>query len=226
MTKPILNLQMMGRFGNQCFQFCAAKAIAERDGLELRTPRWVGEKIFQIDPTAEPDYSGEFMRGYFQNSESAIYTLTQVREWFAFKPVIETILSPLDDRQIVGHIRRGDLEGYGYPSVALQSYYNACHKFGLPTGDMCFVMEECPTNIPPFPTELSFLPDFYIMCKAKVLLRANSSFSFWSGALNTGRVFSPVIDGLSGGEHLCEFIEGNHSKLCSLEGFTDIYLKP
>lgn len=229
MTNGILNLQMLGRFGNNAMQWLAAKAIAERDNLELRTPRWIGEKIFQIETTAEPDYSGDYFRGYSQNQERAIYTLTQVREWFRFRPEIERRLQedfrPVE-HLVAAHKRVGDMQGYGYPLVALQSYYNACHKFGINLAWMCFVMEEAPTRADWLPSELSWLPDFYIMCTAKTLLRANSSFSFVAGMLNTGQVYSPRIDGLTGGEQLVEFEAGNHCRLVDLEGFSDLVIKP
>jgi len=223
-----LNLQMIGRFGNCCFQYLHARAIAERDGLELRTPRWVGEKIFQIEPTAEPDYSGDYLHGYFQNQESAIYTRTQAREWFRFQPWVEELFDHLkpSPETIVAHRRVGDLIGYGYPTISLESYRSACFTYDLDESKMCFVAEDHPTFVLRTPLNILFLPDFYIMCKAKTLLRANSSFSWMAGTLTDGEVFSPVIDDLEGGEHLCKFVKGNHPKLCSLEGFTDIHLKP
>lgn len=226
MTKGILNLQMMGRFGNQAMQFLAAKAIAERDNLELRTPRWIGEKIFQIEPTDEPDYSGDYMHGYFQNQASAIYTLSQVRGWLKFQPLVADAMAIFRHREIVAHLRRGDFEGYNYPRPSLQSYYNACHKFGLPATEMCFVMEEKPIRVSELSGELEWVPDFWMMVHAANLFRANSSFSFVAGMLNAGRIFSPNIDGLDGGEKLVEFEEGNHCKLANHADFTDIRVAP
>lgn len=222
-----LSLQMIGRFGNQCFQWAAAKAIAERDGLELRTPRWDGEKIFQIEPTAEPDYSGQYLSGYAQNQTSAIYTKSQAQKWFQFQPWVHEKLGHLKPSadQIVGHLRRGDYHGYGYPIINLQSYYNCCHKFGLDVGKLCFVLEECPTK---GCDELPFLPDFYIMCRASTLLRANSTYSWWASVISGARTFCPDIDNAPGGETLVDFVEGNHKRMFSGGGdnFTDIYLQP
>lgn len=223
-----LNLQMMGRTGNQMFQYAHAKALAERDGLELRTPRWVGEKIFQIEPTAEPDYSGQYLSGYFQNQHSAIYTQTQVRAWFKFQPWVHELLGHLKPAadSIVGHLRRGDFHGYGYPIPNLQSYYNCCHKFGLDVTKLCFVLEECPTKIGGLTDEFDFLPDFYIMCHAATLLRANSTYSWWASVIGGARTFCPDIDEAPSGECLVEFEEGNHKKMFTGENFTDIVLKP
>lgn len=227
MTVGILNLQMLGRFGNQAMQYLAARAIAERDNLELRTPRWVGEKIFQIEPTAEPDYSGEFCHGYQQNQDAAIYTLTQVREWFRFQDWVRASMRQIAIKpKVVGHVRRGDFKGYNYPQISLQSYYNACHKFAVCASDLCFVMEESPISSPWLSDEVSWLTDFCTMANADVLFRANSSFSFVAGMLCIGRVFSPRIDGLAGGEQLVEFEAGNHCCLANHSDFTDLHIKP
>jgi hypothetical protein len=85
-----------------------------------------------------------------------------------------------------------------------------------------FVREEEPATHPDFAGELSFVPDFYRLAKARTLLRANSSFSFWAGAIGprigTNRVFSPVIDGLVGGkEHSCRFIPGNGARIADFD---------
>lgn len=224
----VLNLQMMGRMGNQAMQYLAARAISERDGLELRTPRWIGEKIFQIEPTAEPDYSGDFLRGYHQNQDAAIYTLKQVREWFRFQDWVEDVLfSSCGGRSVVGHLRRGDFTGYSYPVCSLQSYYDACDKFGISPESICFVSEEHPTRIPhrDIPDDISWLPDFYTMATCAILFRANSSFSFVAGMINSGTIFSPRIDGLSGGEQLVQFERGNHCRLANHSDFTDIHVK-
>jgi hypothetical protein len=226
-VKP-LNLKMMGRFGNMAMQYLAARSLAELCGLELRVPRWPGERIFQIKPTSEPDYSGEYVGGYFQNQESAIYTTSNVRAWFRFQPWVEQAFGHLKPKpeQIVAHFRAGDFSGYGYPVVSLQSYYNACEKFNMDSDAMCFVSDEFPSVVEGVEPDLQFVADFYIMCRAATLLRANSTFSWLAGVLNIGRVFSPRIDGLRGGEQDAEFEGGNHCRLANLEGFTDIHLKP
>lgn len=224
-----INLQMIGRFGNQMFQYAHARALAERDGLELRTPRWVGERVFDINPTPEPNYSGEYLHGYFQNQHSAIYTKSQVKNWFKFRPWVESKLKHLTPapETIVGHIRRGDMAGYGYPVLKMDSYFDACILHGLDYRHLCYVLEEAPTHVDGIEPELSWLPDFYIMAKATTLLRANSTFSWWAAAIGNARVFSPDIRGLTGGvEHNVKFFEGNHPRIADLEGIGDIYLKP
>jgi hypothetical protein len=218
----IINLQMLGRFGNNAVQYLHARALAEATGSELRTPRWEGERIFQIPKTAEPDYSGAYLHGYFQNQESVNYTLSQVRSWFKFQPWVEESLGNLkpDREMVVAHLRRGDYVGYSYPMISMDSYYRACVCFGFPPTKLCFVSEENPTQVTGI---VDWLPDFYMMCKATTLLRANSTFSLIAGMLCTGTVLSPNIDGLKGGEvHDVDFVMGNHKRLTNLEGITDM----
>jgi hypothetical protein len=53
-----------------------------------------------------------------------------------------------------------------------------------------------PTNLP---SDVSFLMDFMIMVRAKVLFRANSTFSFWAHEFNKSfrtdhqDIFSPIV---------------------------------
>ena len=68
-------------------------------------------------------------------------------------------------------------------------------------------------------TRLDYLPDLALMMRAQVLMRANSTFSWWAAALGTARVFSPdtskvnARDGLRGNDRFPQFVpfvEGNH----------------
>lgn len=224
MSKPILNLQMMGRFGNMAMQYLAARAIAERDGLELRTPRWIGEKIFQIEPTAEPDYSSGFICSYFMSQPEICYTLTQVRKWFSFQGWVEERLKPLSGVDIAAHIRRGDFETEGYCIPTLDSYYKACRQHGLNESSMCFVTEYSPTHIIGMPKGAEMIPDFFILAKARTLLRANSSFSFVAAMINTGTIYSPVTIPIPGYCDL-EFVKGNYPSISEIHDCcTDLHI--
>lgn len=234
MSRCVIQLQHLGRFGNTMFGMAHALAYAEKWGCELQCDPWVGFKIFSLDwnPIRGPvlprrdDHNlinGETnvsLRGYFQNSRSALYNQEQIRRWFRFKPDVEAALQALapQEDEVLCHVRRGDYAGYGYPLVSRDSYAKACMEFGIPT-ILRTVSEEEPAAHPDFTGELSFVPDFFRMAKAKTLLRANSSFSFWAGAIveaHGGKVFAPVIDGLNGGiEHDCRFVEGNGAARCA-----------
>ncbi len=165
------------------------------------------------------------MHGYGQDQDSLIYTRRQVKEWFKLKPEIKDRLEAikfLESDPIIAHRRVGDYEKLGYVVVSEKSYRDAYHQFEFEPTPLVFVTEENPTLVSGLP---DFLPDFWRMMQAKVLFRGNSSFSWWAATLSDARVFSPVIDGLPGGEQDCEFVEGNWPKFANLSFLTDLHLK-
>lgn len=237
----VVNLRMIGRFGNTLFQYAFARAYCELYDCELRHDEWIGETLFNLKSNriqesfatrrSELDYvpaeeNIEFY-GYFQNQRALIYTKSQLRRWFTWRDAMKASLSKLQVDKAIAHLRRGDYFGYGYPVVSGSSYVNACSRFNIPLEDVRQVSEENPT---PFDFHRApYVADFYRMTRAEVLLRANSSFSWWAAALapETQRVLSPVIDGLEGGrEHDCEFVEGNHPRLSNHTFVTDLVLAP
>lgn len=216
--------QSIGRFGNQLFQYCHARAFAEHNDCELRLPAWVGEEIFDLPPVPRPDGSEEILGGYRQRQEDLIYTRKQVKEWLRFKPVVAAdLLRLIPVEPNAAHLRKGDYPGYGYPMVSLDSYKRQFHKLGI--SSFSVISEERPYYDREFCCARSFLPDFYRLMSAKVLLRGNSSFSWWAAVLSEAVIYSPIIDGLEGGrEHDCEFVEGNWPKLSDRD-CTDLHLK-
>lgn len=239
----IVNLRMMGRFGNQLFIYAFGRAYCEKHGFELRTDPWVGEKLFNLPPPhriAEPfdTTHNEFdplleagpgnieLLGYFQSQAAMIYTRRQVCEWFKWRPEIRASLDrvpPIDG--IPAHRRVGDYPGSGYPVVSEESYWDAAKDNSLRWERIVFVTEEQPFTSDAFTGELAFVPDFYRLM-APVMFRGNSCFSWWAGAIGSDAIFSPVIDGLEGGkEHHVQFVLGNHPRLANHEFTTDLHLK-
>jgi hypothetical protein len=229
-SRVTVTTPLIGRFGNQLFQWAYSKAYSEKFGHKLRTPRWTGEKIFQIEPTEEPDGTEMVLGGYAQNQEALIYTRRKVREWFRFRPEIESQLQTIPIPKMVFHRRTGDYAALGYVVVSLQSYLKSALFFGYggqQLSDVEIVSAESPFASSSFSGELSFLPDFYRMMRTPVLFRANSTFSYWSAVLadDIQRIYSPVIDGIPGGkEQDVSFVSGNHSRFANLPCLTDLYL--
>lgn len=237
-----ISCQLIGRFGNQVMAYLFSRAYAERHGFALHGPKWYGDEIFDISPMLPqrddlPDrcdkdwQDGESFRftGYAQSQRCMIYTKAQAQSWLKFRP---EILEKLD-RAVIGkrirlcHLRRGDFFGYGYPVVSRGSYRNALDGLGFSALEFNFVSEESSLISNLFPDYLSFLPDFYRLTQAPILLRANSSFSWCAGLLNDGIVMSPIIDGLEGGkEHDCEFVAGNWPRLSNFDFVTDLHVLP
>jgi hypothetical protein len=243
MGMKIVNLIPLGGFGNQMMQYAFARAYCQRHGFELRCGDWAGKGIFQTqDPPVQErfhnrvrseldlvDGEGDIdLHGYCQHQRCLIYTRTQARQWFCFAPEVRARLEemrPADDT-VVAHRRTGDYYGYGYVVVSEESYRRACREHGLDVAALRFVTEEHPLRADWLgPNLAKVVPDFYRLMQAPVLLRGNSTYSWWAAVLSTGRVFSPVIEGLAGGQDQeAAFVEGNWPRFANLEFITDLHM--
>lgn len=212
---------LIGRWGNQLFQYAALRAEAERDQLPFVTPAWIGDEIFNL-PRHEAQGEVKKLGGYRQDQASLIYTRAQVREWFKLRPEIVDRLTAVPSLELLAHRRVGDYSALGYPVVSVESYHAACEQFDYDWKELRFVREEDPITIDGLP---GWLPDFHRMMNARVLFRGNSSFSFWAAALSYAEVYSPLVDGLGSGVHEVEFVRGNHPRFCSLPFVTDLHLE-
>lgn len=239
---PAFHLQFMGRLGNCAVQFLFAKAFCELNGHDLYTDEWLGEKIFDLEPRRWigpvlpvrnefdiRDSDGDIAyRSYSQQQRCAsYYTATKCREWLKFRRAAE-LADGFNghDLYAVAHTRRGDYRALGYPMPGLDSYLKAATHFGVDTGRLIFVGDEIFANDSGDPVR-DLEEDLYRMASSAHLFRANSTLSFVAGILNTGRVFSPIIDGLEGGkEHDCVFVEGNWPRLANFEFTTDLHVAP
>lgn len=206
---------IIGGFGNQLFQWAGGYARAMAAGEPFRVGKCHLDRVFELPPHETVEGNLEFM-GYFQDQDSLLYTRSQVREWFLFKKRFE-----VQAHRTVAHVRRGDYLGAGYPVVTEKAFAAAA---GDP--ELHFVGNE---NAGGPDHTLSFLPDFFTLMEARTLYRSNSSFSWWAHVLGENeRVFSPRIDGFTGGEEYDEvpFEEGNHCRLSDLPMCTDLHLSP
>lgn len=219
----ILNAHLIGRFGNQMFQYAYARKYAEINGYELRTNEWPGQKIFE-GVNEGPMVPGEetMPENYRQTQDDLIYTRSECKKWFQWRGDVESKLTAHTDLLPLAHRRVGDYLRLGYVVVSKESYLTASHGLMQPLG---WVTEEQPDVHPDFTGDLAFVPDFYRMTKCRKLYRANSSFSWWAATLSDAEVWSPIIDGKEGGkEHDCDFIRGNWPKLANLPCCTDLHL--
>lgn len=217
----------MGRFGNQLFIYAHCRAWAAKHGYELITDSWIGEKVFQIEPTwrLRPEKCDRILSGYFQDQGSLIYTRQEVREWFKLRPEFLNYMNGPRDA-LLAHRRVGDYPGYGFVVVSGQSYVDAAKKFGYDPDDLKWITEEEPTRWPGLHGDLLFLPDFIRLMRCEVLFRGNSTFSWWAATLGHAKVYSPVIKGLKGGkEQHCNFVAGNYPQMCDLDFTSDLYIQ-
>ena len=216
-----LGINIIGRWGNQLFQFAYARALAEKHGWKLNAVGWSGKSVFVDDPIltdAPPDLT---ISGYFQSQEDLIYTRMDVLSWFIIKPSLQSFLSRLPEEYKLAHRRNGDYIQSGFPVISKASYLAVAP-------DAVFVTEEEPCIVNGMPEGFSFLPDFWRMMHCRRLIRSNSSFSWWAATLGDAVVLSPVINGLCGGkEHDgVKFVEGNWPRLANLDFTTNLHLRP
>jgi hypothetical protein len=226
-------------------QYLFARAHAERTGAELRMHPSVVQKVFNVDhPAPEtmdlpqrterdigPEEVNVVIRCYAQSDAAMIYTKEDALSWLTFRHTVDEIFGEpnaresLDSDVVLGHLRRGDFHGYGYPTISANSYAYAAASRGYSA--VRYIQQEAPTPRGTLPEELSFLPDFYRLSVTPVLFRANSTFSWLAGTLNQGAVYAPVIDGLVGGqEHNgVGFVSGNWPRLAHFEFTTELRLK-
>ena len=223
---------LIGRFGNKLFQYAYARAFAERYGHEVRTGNWEGCDLFGLPmhevppglPTEDESTIARtnrdcMLHSYCQSQYCvSLYSRTQAREWFTFLPEVLD-LYPVEPYEIVAHRRVGDYVGSGYPVISYRAVHAAVEMYYPDRGDEVHVVSD--------DFEHAWMPDFLTMMRAPILFRGNSSFSWWAAVLGHGIVYSPVIDGLVGGqEHdKVPYVRGNHPRLAELPGVEELRLR-
>jgi hypothetical protein len=145
----------------------------------------------------------------------------------------------------VAHLRRDDISNsqynnanpQGYSVISKDSYYKAFKTFNYNPEDIIWISDDYigkwHTNRPSTPVlgwsypigsnyddsiVFDWLEDFLKLYFARIVFRANSSFSWWASFLSpSSKVYSPVLDkqiiygrGNDGIEIDINFVEGNH----------------
>jgi len=234
-----------GRFGNQLFQYAVARKYAELHDAVLETPSWIGQRLFFIEdpPISQPlprmplDHlpwgrTSVDLFGYFQYQEAVdALRVDELRRWFAFRPEWTSLFPKSRPDYIAAHLRRGDYLGlkHVFAVVSEQSYLDACVRHGLDPAALVWVGEELHTPNPELDEQgLDFLADFLTLMNADVVLRANSTFSWWAGLLGEGRVFSPLVEDRTGDQDVA-FVEGNWPRICDIKNggtrVTDLHIR-
>lgn len=213
MSKPIYNLTLRGGLGNCMFQYAHARKLAELEGAELRTTEWLGQGVFEgVDERAPVFGEGiDLSLDYRQTQADLIYTRRDCRRWFKWDTGLESSLhSIVPHARNVAHLRRGDYKDAGFVLVSRCSYERVFKP-------LYWVSAERGNGT---------IHDFFQMTRAERIYRANSTFSWWAATLSHARVFSPIIEGLQGGqEHDCDFVEGNWPRFITLPNVTDLFLR-
>lgn len=231
----VRDLKSVGRFGNQCFLYCAAKGYARAMKCDLEVGPWIGRDIFvnateplpsrelpQTVSDADPSQPIGYwfgqreidIRSYCQHQKYIdMYSRADVREWLKLKPELEAY-APADAVYSAAHLRKGDYVSdpylrQRYCEVSEESYDRAAKQFNIPLPLFKVTEGWRPPYAELEKRGLGFLPDWLFLRNASHLLRGNSSFSVFAAWCGHGKVYSPVVGGLAG-KHTVPFVEGNH----------------
>ena len=239
--KKDIDISFCGRLGNMMFQYAVARAYAECHGAVLHAPSWIGQQIFELPnhpgPAQLPGIGFDAfpdgrvnisLAGYFQYQEAVdILSRTKLQEWFKIQPRWHNLIKRVG---IAAHVRRGDYLGiqHIFCIVTEQSYINACREIGKNPSDIFWVREEAPRK-EHTPPGLEFLPDFLTLIYAEILLRANSTFSWWASVLSDGETYSPLVEAKKGHQDV-KFVKGNWPRLIDTSNSNtrtgDLYVPP
>ena len=249
MGKPKINVHFNSPWlGNQLFEYAFAKSYAEMHDCVLHTLQpWRGQAVFMLDdpPIDEElpkrvdhqmsDWHGEVniqIDGYAQRQPCMIYTREDAKRFFQFKPeILELLENNVPKPDIAAHLRHGDFLGVpGFVAVSKESFIRAAVKFGIDPEKIDFVHQENPAIVGELGAiDAAWCPDFWKLMTARILFRANSTYSWWAAVLgNAERIFSPVIDGIPGSDgefREAEFVEGNWPKTANHWFCTDMHVR-
>jgi hypothetical protein len=225
-------LGKMGRFGNQLFQYAFARSYAEANEWQLRTPNWIGQKLFKnineplilsgspYQKLIPESFAGPKtdLNGYFQDQNHLDwYSRDWCRKVFQFKDEIQDPMEKED--YIAVHVRRGDY--YKYPDV-----YQVIEP---PTYQS--LLDELDFNLPvkwvSEDSQNDMITDFRILANAKILIRSNSTFAWWAHVLSKDidqQVYSPIVVENDKHADTIKFVEGNYPRFTPVLK-TDLHLK-
>ena len=229
------SLGKFGGFGNQLFQYCFARAFAEKYNAVLEIPEdWIGRKIFKnidhqglskpippcptIDeiPNLDSYLDKNFkvnLNGYFQFEKAYDFLYYEkIRNWLQFKDEWIEMFPKGGCFYVACHLRRGDYEKYSniFCTISEESYLESVSFYGYSPLDIIWVSQEKSRINQHCPYD--FLPDFFTLMNAPVLFRSNSTFSVWASILGDCITYAPIVEGVIGINKHVYFQYGNWYK--------------
>ena len=243
----VVTRRLHDRYGNQLAQYAMARAYARKVGAQLQTTAWLGQQIFEIDdPPIEKDLAARYdmdiekwdgetdinLTGWGLHQKCLLYSRADVKAWFRFKPWVQAALAQVPRLELAAHVRHGDFVVLAdYVAISMPSYFDAIASAGLDRNKLTCIMPDSPIIEEQLvQAGLGFLPDFFALMRARVLLRANSTFSWWAATLGDNeRVFAPKLDGIkpqAGITQSVPFAEGNWPAVsCVHPNCSDLHLR-
>lgn len=235
----VVQAKLIGGLGNQMHQYAAVRKYAELHNATLEAPDWIGRRLFGLNdpfwscelPEVNDGGSSDAahavrwgdvnvrLGGYFQfQCWVGLYSRQELKRWFAIQPqwldACPAISIGSGSRWYpAAHLRRGDYIGHPlYANVHESAYMQACEKYGIATNRLVWVDQACPLRLSAFDQAgLYDIPDFITLVRAQVILRANSTFSWWAAVLAADDVvvYSPVVENRTGPQDAVPFVLGN-----------------
>jgi hypothetical protein len=203
----MIEVRYLGRMGNNMFQYCLGRILAEElgfalqadpisgfpnteekiEGLSIQDPVQIlmGQKIERDEIRADRSHRRIVLNGFFQQYEYYRPWRHKIRQWLAFHPAVRM---PDLRPGIVVHVRRADYvrRGWALP----YSYYDEALESLLPGGDVWIVTDD---RHDPFLRRFSnWKPKFFdgtaletmlFMSRSQQLVISQSSFSWWASFL-------------------------------------------
>lgn len=197
---------------------------------------------FHYMPNGETNLA---LLGFYQNQTALnLWKNMPYKTWFKFNPLFENIcyefynwdkiVNPqnLEHPTVLYHRRAGDYIETPYPIIELNHILNIMRDHMVGTRRYKFSgCGDCPDNqkLPQFfrNTKIDFISDFIFMTMADVLIRSNSSFSWWAAALGKPgqTVLAPLVQGETSKEATPPFVEGNYPAFVPHDAHhTDLHL--
>ena len=229
-TNGIVQPKLIGGLGNQMHQYACARAYAHFIGARFECPPWAGSQVFELDdplPSTDdltdvndrgdriPDVlrvrpTNVRLGGYFQ-ANAWVQTLSRVelKRWFRIRERWLRLITLPPKPYTAAHLRRGDYVNHPmYCTVSRKSYIWALYDENVDGRAVHWCSDDSPRIVEGIPPSISYLPDFALLAGASLLLRANSTFSWWAAVLSNARVLAPIVNNMVG-EADCIFVEGN-----------------
>ena len=150
---PLIQAHVGGGLGNKLFQYCFARAYAQKHGCDFHCQGYLYPQKWNIifaDTNHPPvthalpirqsfdleQWDGETditIAGYGQHQKNLIYTRRQIKEWLRFKPEIEDMVKGIEPVTILANQRLGDytLACNPFAWVSPESYIECANRFGL-----------------------------------------------------------------------------------------------
>jgi|APCry1669189472_1035225.scaffolds.fasta_scaffold27652_2 hypothetical protein len=215
----MISVELTGRLGNHLHQYAVCRTVAEQCGYDFHIPRYFAgidlfdcslgvendetiydyydprEQIYQPDIFKIKDFTK--LHGYLQAEHYIINNKKNIQDWFTLKNPNVDLLNQiqLDEHTCVINFRGGDFQNSPLLFLNPKFYVDAVNHMKKINPAMKFIIV---TDDPPtarrylqgFPVyHFSIAEDWLIVNRAKYLIIANSTFSWWAAWLNNNCQF-------------------------------------